>query len=672
MAKADLVDEAITLLKDGITKIPADKGLSSLYQTCAKLLTKDNRTEEAIKLLREGMRSIPDGKGRYNLVVYAIYLYAQSKDEANLAIFLKGTGNDAMHPRQLWLGRTILLQIQQEWKQAAEYARRGRSEFTTFIDLVIQEAFSWLCANQPEVAEQALTYGRKLKRMQGNSFLWLAAFIALRNGKSAEARNYLGDFLGSNPLAEDEEVSEERLIRLWDQPIDSFGVAPNFVFPTLPQSLTGLAEPVTRQPNSPPLIPDLLPLTNRQITYAVTTTKNSGQAVLVVATEWESKYGGLSTFNRELCKSISRAGHKVCCLIPRATPEELQAAKVAGVELVIATPTEEATDRELLFRRPILPTGFAPQIIIGHDRITGAFAQAQAADYFPESKFLLFIHTAPGEIEWYKTRLDGDNTATETAEQREKAQRRLASKADLVVAVGPRLRREVEANLIGLETSIIQFNPGLGETKQPNRPLESIYCLLLGRAEDESLKGLDIAARALGKLLQKQSDAFPVKPELIIRGAVPKTGDRLREKLIGISGTNLNVRVKEYTSEIERITEDIQRASLLLMPSRKEGFGLVGLEAITLGIPILISSNSGLAELIREKIPLEITTRCIIPVTDNLEDDSQAWAQAIEFVLLDREAAFARANLLQSSFANSISWEQSIDELFHTLAEIIG
>ena len=439
--------------------------------------------------MREGMRSIPDGKGRYNLVVYAIYLYAQRKDEANLASFLKGTGKDAINAKQLWLGRTILLQIQQEWEQAAEYARRGRSEFPTFIDLAIQEAFSRLCTNQPEVAEQALTFDLKLRRGRGNSFLWLAAFIALRNGKPAEARDYLSDFL-DYPLAEDEEVSEERLIRLWDQPIDLFGIAPNFVFPTLPPSLTGLAEPVTRQPNSPPLIPDLLPPTNRQVTHAETTTKNSGQAVLVVATEWDSKYGGLSTFNRELCKSISRAGHTVCCLVPRAAPEELQAAKVAGVELVVATPTEEATDRELLFRRPNLPTGFAPQIIIGHDRITGAFAQAQAADYFPESKFLLFIHTAPGEIEWYKTRLDGDNTAAETAEQREKAQRQIASKADLVVAVGPRLRREVEANLIGLKTSIIQFNPGLGETKQPNRPLESIYCLLLGRAEDESLRGL--------------------------------------------------------------------------------------------------------------------------------------------------------------------------------------
>ena len=99
---------------------------------------------------------------------------------------------------------------------------------------------------------------------------------------------------------------------------------------------------------------------------------------------------------------------------------------------------------------------------------------------------------------------------------------------------------------------------------------------------------------------------------------------------------------------------------------------MVGLEAITLGIPILISSKSGLAELIREKLPLETTTRCVIPVTDNLEEDSQAWAQAIEFVLLDREAAFARAGSLQSSFAESISWDQSIDDLFHTLAEIVG
>ena len=41
-------------------------------------------------------------------------------------------------------------------------------------------------------------------------------------------------------------------------------------------------------------------------------------------------------------------------------------------------------------------------------------------------------------------------------------------------------------------------------------------------------------------------------------------------------------------------------SSLVLMPSRVEGFGLAGLEAITSGTPVRISGASGLGMLLEE------------------------------------------------------------------------
>ena len=51
-------------------------------------------------------------------------------------------------------------------------------------------------------------------------------------------------------------------------------------------------------------------------------------SVLAVATEWESRHGGLSTFNRELCKALVSIGHTVMCLVPSASESEVQAAPV--------------------------------------------------------------------------------------------------------------------------------------------------------------------------------------------------------------------------------------------------------------------------------------------------------------------------------------------------------
>ncbi|MDP2439406.1 MAG: glycosyltransferase, partial [archaeon] len=40
--------------------------------------------------------------------------------------------------------------------------------------------------------------------------------------------------------------------------------------------------------------------------------------------------------------------------------------------------------------------------------------------------------------------------------------------------------------------------------------------------------------------------------------------------------------------------EDLHQCSLVLMPSRQEPFGLAGLEALSAGVPVMISRQSGL------------------------------------------------------------------------------
>jgi len=80
----------------------------------------------------------------------------------------------------------------------------------------------------------------------------------------------------------------------------------------------------------------------------------------------------------------------------------------------------------------------------------------------------------------------------------------------------------------------------------------------------------------------------------------------------------------------------------VLMPSRTEGFGLVGLEAILAGTPVLVSEQSGLGELLREVLTREAAARHIVRVTGDVKVDAEAWSRAAEGILLDREAAFRR------------------------------
>ena len=176
-------------------------------------------------------------------------------------------------------------------------------------------------------------------------------------------------------------------------------------------------------------------------------------------------------------------------------------ADALGVQIVVAAKTPGVSDSMLLFQKPQLPAGFSPDVVIGHDRVTGAASVTLARDHFPTCRRVLFIHTAPEEIEWHKEPRE-DSSSTERAETRKHEQLELAKGCALVVAVGPRLAAEFGTDIHGLEDPppLLELTPGLPPS--PARAIASlppsIRCLILGRAEDYELKGLNLAAQALG------------------------------------------------------------------------------------------------------------------------------------------------------------------------------
>ena len=65
----------------------------------------------------------------------------------------------------------------------------------------------------------------------------------------------------------------------------------------------------------------------------------------------------------------------------------------------------------------------------------------------------------------------------------------------------------------------------------------------------------------------------------------------------GISKNQLIVR--SFVKDKQRLRELFCEVDLAIMPSRTEGFGLTGLEAMSAGFPILVSGNSGFGKALR-------------------------------------------------------------------------
>ncbi|MBS1953386.1 MAG: glycosyltransferase family 4 protein [Cyanobacteria bacterium SZAS-4] len=390
--------------------------------------------------------------------------------------------------------------------------------------------------------------------------------------------------------------------------------------------------------------------------------------VLALNSEWSSRKGGLSTLNRELCIGLAVAGHKVVCYVPYATQTEIDNARNRKVDLIVAP---DIPGLPLCCRLCLKPPGeFDPDVIIGHEHITGSAAHALAEIYYPRAKRVFVIHTAPEEIEWPKN----SEGSSARAHEKVKAQLERARKADLTVTIGPRLHRKFEAPAYGAElrSPMHILNPGCGDASQEKRKvIAEIQILILGRAEDFELKGLDLAIKAFAELKVSLEPKTSDCCVLIVRGAEAGKGDALKQKLLAMQ-TGLpehSVQVYEYSSDEGDMRSHLRQATMLLMPSKVEGFGLVGLEALSAGVPVLISASSGLAEVIRERLSSHADPMILTSSAD--DDTCTKWASRMKQIISDREAANEHARFIRDKLSSCLRWEDSVSEFEKILDAIL-
>lgn len=663
-------EAAARLGSEAIEAVRPEKNRFTVYQVQAAAQIQMGWDAAAIKTLLEGADT-DRGLRKTRLVELAIAYAAAMPDESHLHEIRARSSDAEDLGWQVTLIDVLLDERAGDWRGAAERAQIARRRFDTYLHLALHEAFCWLAADEPHEAQRALDrFPARLPCRHRESDTWVSALVALRTGDIARGHERAETYLGG-PLPSDATAIERALIREWDTRVATLGEPnPALEFPILPPTLSGLPHPVMRPQHGPPVLPQRAPGAQD-----ATAAPEPEMRILAVGTEWASGHGGLSTFNRQLCIALARTGADVTCLAIAPSAAEIDEAAKLGVRLVAARATPGEDERQWLSRRPPgLDAAYRPTIVIGHGRITGPAAARLADDVFPGAQRLHFVHMAPDEIEWHK--YDRDNrpedavSAAVLAEKRTQVELDLAKGATRTVAVGPRLYNRFLRDLgpYGCPDPL-RFDPGFDPfSEEAREPPQGApwKVLLLGRAEDEKLKGLDIAASAVCKAASRLRTRGLPDVELVVRGAKPEDADALREKMRDWAGDPLRIIPRPYTTEDVTLHADMRSSSLVLMPSRSEGFGLVGLEAIVAGTPVLVTSQSGLADLLREKLGEEGAARVTVPTTGDdreIETDSAEWAQAIEAVLKDRNSAFRNARDLAKHLGSRTTWNNAVGQL---------
>ena len=246
------------------------------------------------------------------------------------------------------------------------------------------------------------------------------------------------------------------------------------------------------------------------------------------------------------------------------------------------------------------------------------------------------------------------------------AEQYLVREADLIIACSDFMRQEVihslDANpekirvipngveykhLIELREKYAVFPHIRRRWAQPDQPL----IFFIGRLEWE--KGPDLLVRAMPRILADFPDA-----RLVLAGKGSYT-DQLID-MIQDAGLEDAIQLAGFISDETR-NELYAVADIAVFPSRYEPFGIVALEAMAAGAPVVVSNVGGLSEVVDQGVT-------------GLRADTtpDAIADALLDILHHPDLAAERARRAQNVVRTQYSWEIIADRVLAVYRELLG
>ena len=376
--------------------------------------------------------------------------------------------------------------------------------------------------------------------------------------------------------------------------------------------------------------------------------------VTILASEWGSSKEELSTINRELAIQLAKCPEvEITVFLPQCSQKDKKEAIKYKVKIVEATPRSGFKQLDWLCSPP---EDLQIDIVVGHGVKLGK--QAQFIKDMKKCKWIQVVHTDPEECGMFKSysypiSKDKDKHKTEVE---------LCEMADHVVGIGPKLSEAFRSYLRGCQKDdyVLDFTPGVFEefetVKQVPSERKPRSVLVFGRGDEEdfNLKGFDIAGRAIAALKDTR---------LVFVGA-PKGKHEEIAKRLNRCGVPLNrLRVRGFVQDRESLKRLFQEVDLVVMSSRTEGFGLTGLEALSAGLPVLVSHNSGFGEAL-SSVPFGSS------FVVNSEDPAD-WSAAIQKLWeKDRKIRVEEVKTLRDLYGRKYNWAEQIKGLVNKMINL--
>jgi glycosyltransferase involved in cell wall biosynthesis len=350
--------------------------------------------------------------------------------------------------------------------------------------------------------------------------------------------------------------------------------------------------------------------------------------IVLLATAWGPRFGGINAFNQDFAAGLKVACSndiKIFCAVPNATVADKADAKSRGIEIISIDEAGHASDFDRnwthdVFKKLKTHNAESGLIWVGHDVKSGFAANYAAAEHGGISALIMHMDY----IAYQGVIGDG-----EAAWDKHESQQRLFRAPATLFAVGPLLKRSCD-RISGQKrtTSLVPGFPQevIDEFKKRNiteAPSETKRFPSINTSPDDL-----VAAITLGRMDQKNdrlkqgrlaiaafSRAFALArsirgPEALTRGYMSIIGvdaDLESRKALFRGATEyesqiVNLLPAVYSEDREYTMSRLKNSNLALVLSWHEGFGLTAWEAIANEVPLILSRNSGIFQMIDEEL----------------------------------------------------------------------
>ncbi|GAA2372462.1 D-inositol-3-phosphate glycosyltransferase [Dactylosporangium salmoneum] len=382
--------------------------------------------------------------------------------------------------------------------------------------------------------------------------------------------------------------------------------------------------------------------------------------------------GGLNVYVAEVARRLAAAGTEVEIFTRATAPEAPGVVAMAPgvvVRHVVAGPLGEMDKADLPgvldeFTAGLLATGDGFDVVHGHHWLSGAGALTAVRAW--GVPLVQSMHSlgkarnaslAPGDAPAPEPQIAGetavvaaaDRLVANTAQEARQLVRLYGARPAQVCTVHP-----------GADLSLFRPGPATAARRRFGIPPDALVLLFAGRVQP--LKAPDLLLHVAAALVRERPGLADRLRVVVVGGPSGSGRDnphRLTKLAAGLGVAGL-VRFEPPCPQAE-LADWYRAATVVVMPSRAETFGLVAVEAQACGTPVVGAAVGGLRTAIRDGVSGVLVEG----------RDPAAYARAIGRLVADPDR-LRRLSAGALAHAAGFGWDETVDRLREVYADAVG